>query len=537
MKEAVSGGSDVATTGVTKVGGSTQFTSLAVPDTFKPSAPSAVAPSTAPTAFVGPIPATATRTDTGYTTSSGTTVTPTPAPKPAPTPAISNQFSNLSNNATSTATMSSPATNLSGKVDTVSSKVDPKELAKSAGTTAADLAFGTSSFKAGARAFGAAITGKDAQGKPVNRVKSAASGFGNTALGAVNLASTASLLFPGGGEFIKGGDVALNAAVKGSKLLKEGTAVSPKVSKAVISAVKDKSAQIEAKAAAANAKVVSKGDLALTEAMKKAQLVKTHATGKVASGIAAGAIALGPGAAGASSAGKAATAITQSLNAAKKSTAALESFAPKAAKASAKVTSGGAIPDVIKPALAAPGVKAGTSSKIAQTITAANAVPKAATAVNNMFNNDGTKTTIDSTKDNAATTKTNSQSQNTTNTSRTTNFNTEVSNHGGGKGKTTFKGTDPNEFKDPTNKNQDTINKKNNTNKNIPDKTPEKPYHAREIIVDYGQNQNQNTEGGKGEGGGGGKKPPKEEPPKKPRRIPHIKLQGDGRQWRPSSIV
>lgn len=296
---------------------------------------------------------------------------------------------------------------------------------------AADLLFGVGSFKSALDNVKEVFTGKNEQGESVNRLKSAGSVLGNTALGATNLLSTAAMVVPGVGAATKGGVVGLNAAVKGAKVANAANAaskVTPATSAAITKAVKAKNAAAEA-VASTGTKVVSAGDVVLESAMKGAKFVEAQTKGKAASGLAAGVIALGPGAAGVSGAGKATTAITQSVNAAKKATHSADTFVPRAAKAPTKVTSGGSVPNVTKPAVAASGVKAGTSGKIAQAVTAAEAVSKVSPITNNPFynnnpfNNTDNKTPslgTDSFKTSKDTNK--SQSQDTTNTSRVNQF-------------------------------------------------------------------------------------------------------------------
>ena len=387
---------------------------------------------------------------------------------------------------------------------------------------AADILFGASSFKSAVDNAKEVITGKDEKGKKVNRLKSAASVVGNTALGATNLVSTAALLVPGAGVGVKAGVVGLNTAVKGAKV---ANAVSPATSKAITTAVKAKNAAVEA-AAAKSAKVVGAGDIVLDSAMKGAQFIGAQTKGKTASGIAAGVIALGPGAAGASAAGKTTTAITQSVNAAKKVTSAADTFVPKAAKSSTKVTSGGSVPNVIKPAVAAKGVKAGTSGKVAQTITAVDAGIKAAagrTVTNNPFyNNNPFKT---DNKDTTASTdafnpskNTDSDSKVTVDKSRVNQFESGISDQ--------FKNT----FSDSTKATKGEPTKVKPTKVTVtPEVTPEVipeviPEVTPEVIP--------------------GEDPPPP-PPKKPpvKVIPPIKLSTDTeeinrkRKWTPSAIV
>jgi hypothetical protein len=80
--------------------------------------------------------------------------------------------------------------------------------------------------------------------------------------------------------------------------------------------------------------------------------------------------------------------------------------------------------------------------------------------------------------------------------------------------------------------------KKDTTNKeNTPKEQLNKPAEVDKTVHEWDNLQQQNTEGGKGEGGKNEPTPKEPGKPKKPRRIPNIKIKGDGRQWNPSSIV
>jgi len=468
------------------------------------------------------------------------------SPSASDLPNLSKQFSNVNTSTGSanlpTAAQAASASSRAGGGYSYSGPVAP-EPAKGPGITkeqiaggAADILFGVGSFKAAVNNAKEVITGKNAEGVKVNRAKSAASAVGDAGLGALNVIGTAALLVPGAGVGIKAGTTGLNAAVKGAKV---ANAVAPKTSKAITTAVKAKNAAVEA-ATAKSAKVVSAGDLALTSAMKGAQFLGTQAKGKTASGLAAGVIALGPGAAGASAAGKATTAITQSVNAAKKVTAAADTFVPNAAKAATKVTSGGAVPDVIRPSVAAAGVKAGTSGKVAQTVTAANAIRNAAPVTNNPFyNNNPFKTdtkasTIDAKTPNTAPTE--SQSPTTLNNPRVNSFNDGAfkdSNKPGGTDIGKPGGTEPGKPGPTQPKPGGDVNK----NK-INDELPTSISAPVELPTINETPTVAPSEQGPSEGYDGPPYKKPKEPDKKKKKRLLLPLKNDSsRQWTPSSII
>jgi hypothetical protein len=480
MKSAAEGGggSSVATTGVTKVGGSTQFTSLAVPDTFKPSAPAAVSPSAAPTSFVGPIPSTATRTATGYTTSSGTTVTPNPTPAwSGSATAADNNASKLNtsilsstpSSASSTVTSYSPATTSSGTVSK---------------TTAAQRAASSQQFKG----FLGELTG-------LPSAKRLATG---------NSPRIGASVLPGAAAKAIGVGLDVASALPVVGTVGKGLAALGAFGK--------------------TAKAVGAADAAL----KGGKMLKDAAGPQAAALITAASIAAGP-VGHVAPAAKAGTAITQSVNAAKKVTSAADTFVPTAAKASSKGTSSVAksVESVPKKAPATTEFSAATKAKtvdaVAKAKTASSVVTasKAGTSTNTAVKaQDATKATADY------------QAPSKVNDSRANQFKFEINKPSGTEGKTTFKGIDTKEFKDPTNtKNPDVIKHKGQA----PD---EAAYNAQDIINDVKPFQAVVKAGGSGtEGPTPPEAPKKPTKPKKPRRIPNIKVKTDGRQWRPSSIV
>lgn len=511
----------------------------AAPPAVKASAPAAVAPSVKPTAasaaptitpapakstsFIGPVatPApvtkittptpvpspiskqfTATPTPTAKTTAvaSAPVGTPNaakisqldkadnkPAPvKPAPTTSSSAQFKNTSIGGMTlpTAQQVSYAQSRAGGTNSVyNGPVAPsapsKVTAKDVAGLGADLLFGVDSFKAAGHAIGAAITGKNAEGQKVSRVGQVGRAIGDTALGALNAGTTVATFLPGG-AVAKEADVALNAALKGSKL------------------------------------------------------VAKTATGKVASGVAATVLAGSPVAHAAYDTGKAATSISQSVNASKKAVSAADTFVPKAAKTATKNTAVKSVPNVVKPATAASGVKAGTGLKVAQTAIGANSISKVGTST-------AAKAPIVATK--APTTKDTTQKAND---NKNTQFKAEVN-------KQSNVNQEVNQInkinKEQRVKDQD-VKEKQQAKEKLPDKTGKKNVDDKQQIDQSTANYNdpfqnvinhikpyKNEQPGPEGGKPTEKKPPKEEPKKKKKVRGRFKGQPVKGAWNPSSII
>jgi hypothetical protein len=498
MKEAVSGGSSVATTGVTKVGGSTQFTSLAVPDTFKPSAPAAVAPSAAPTSFIGPIPATATRTDTGYTTASGTTVNPTaqtsmaasapaaatssaPANKPSIIDnvlAAPSQFANTVISGVTRGFGVSSAQRAAGITPPKAAKLSTKEASDITKTTAAEL----TGIPAAKRVVTGTSTAVRGSTTPV---------FGNKELGKVL----------GSKQFGTALDVASALPFAGGTF--KGAAKLGALGK--------------------TAKAVGAADAAL----KGGKLVATKTAGKAAVPAALAMLAASP-AGHALEIGKATSAITQSAKAGNTAKA-LDTFVPKAAKAASKESS--SIPKSVENApkkVSSTGFSEGTKTKTATAV----ATGKVASSIVNVGKaGTSTNTAVKAPAYNKAAVDYQAQAKE----NKINNFNNEV-----------------NKVKDSNTSGKEHLNQLQGLKgkpgdidivktKILNPDTQNPDIHQAVVNYPYVNpyvKPFDNSSGGEGEGGDKREEPkPKEEKPGKKRRIPHIKVKGDGRQWRPSSIV
>jgi hypothetical protein len=482
MKSAIdgSGGSRVATTGVTKVGGSTQFTSLAVPDTFKPSAFPSVAPSTAPTAFVGPIPAKATRTDTGYTTGSGTAVTPTPAPKPAPSPTPTINTSSVSAAPQSSSSTPSMASSNQFKLKPyVNPPLSP----------------------------GATVMSWDSTVSDEEKKRSAASGKAalQTAYEFTGIPAASRLSTGSSPKILE------KQLGSGWKSKAAGTALDVAMALPIVG----KAAKVAAATGVLGKTAQSIG--AADAALKGGRALKDVAGTKAAAGVAATAMTLAPPVGNLVDAAKAGTAITQSAKVGKAAKT-IDTFVPSAAKAASKETSSIAksVEAAPKKAPTSTGFSAGTKAKTASAVAVGKVGSSIATVVKAQ---DATKSTVDN------------QAQTKTNDSRANQFKAEANKPSGTEGKTNFKGIDAKEFKDPTNtKNPDVIKHKGQA----PD---EAAYNAQDIINDVKPFQAVVEAGGSGTEGPTPPEAPKKPKEPKKRRIPHIKIKTDGRQWNPSSIV
>jgi hypothetical protein len=196
------------------------------------------------TSFVGPIPTGATRTSTGYTTSSGTTVYALPAstklgapstytpstiassqqfinkPAPAPTGPKINQAAIIASQKQQlpTAQQASQAAARAGGNYTYTGPTAapaPKTKGILSGANAVDLLTGSSSWQAAAKDIGAAVTGKSPTGQKLSasqRLGEFGRAAGSAGMGALALGSTASMLVPGVGEVAKAGYIGLKGA-------------------------------------------------------------------------------------------------------------------------------------------------------------------------------------------------------------------------------------------------------------------------------------------------------------------------------------
>jgi hypothetical protein len=240
----------------------------------------------------------------------------------AKTPVISTQFSNISNNATSTATTSSPATNISGKVET---------------TTPAQRAAQASDAK----------------------------GF----LGELTGIPAAERLATG------------NSPRVGGSFLPSGVAKAVGVGLDVASVLPVAGAVGKGLAAVGllgkTAKTVGAADAAL----KGGKALKDVAGTKAAATLAAGAMTFGPTTGAVVDAAKTGTAITQSVGAAKRLSSAADTFAPTAAKASSKGASSVAKSvDSVPKKVSSTSFSASTKAKTAESVAKAKAASSVVTA-------------------------------------------------------------------------------------------------------------------------------------------------------------
>ena len=315
---------------------------------------------------------------------------------------------------------------------------------------------------------------KNAQGDKTNRLKSAGSALGDTAVALLNAGTTASMAIPVVGEGAKAADVALNTAVKGGKMLKD---------------------------------VAGTKAAALTTAATVALSPVTH-------GI---------------EAAKAGTAISRSIDSARAGAAA-DSFVPKTVKAASS-----GVPDAVKvatdvklPAKASTTLKAGTGSKVGATgIIGSHAISKFGEFNNGAANN----TASDTTKTNTTNTyndTVNTQSKfETKDTNKDANKDSNKDANKGGDGYTSNYYNDP--FKDInkdankdankggdeyTSNYNDPFKDINNIKNPYQNESPGPPVVPREPL------------------------PPKEEPAKKRKPKPRLNIKNKkASTWNPSSIV
>jgi hypothetical protein len=473
MKAAIDGGggSNVATTGVTKVGGSTQFTSLAVPTAVSPIVPVSAAPSSSPTSFIGPIPATATRTATGYTTASGTSVNPNPTPAwSGSATAADNNASKLNtsilnstpSSASSTVTSYSPATTLAGTVTK---------------TTAAQRAAASQQFKG----FLGELTGVPAAGR----------------LATGRSPRIGASVLPGAAAKAVGVGLDIASAVPVIGAAGKGLAAVGALGK--------------------TAKAVGAADAAL----KGGKALKDVTGTKIAPIAAAATLAVSPVTHAAYDVGKATTAITQTAKAGKAAKT-IDTFVPSAAKAASKETS-----SIAKSVEAAPKKVSTTEFSAATKAKTADAVAKAKTVSSVVTASKAGAST--NTKVKAPTSTADAAYyQAKANDNKTSNFNNEINKSKEGKGgsKVDKPGTGIDYgFKGKKAGDNDIVKAQDGQADVVNDVINyKKPFEANQV-----------SDGGDG---GTNKEPtPKEKEKTKKRRIPHVKIKGQGGQWRPSSIV